>query len=118
MLNIYFPVITSNFLYCFKIKSFRYDWESLSNNPECGTVTENSKNISQFFGRTRESKKKSAFWDGTGNPNKLSRCLGMGKPCIPVGKYSGRGIPPHTCFHFFYYCIKIKQKVMPLTKIA
>ena len=33
----------------------------------------------------------------TRNPKELFRCLGKGNPCIPVGKYSGTGIPPHAC---------------------
>ena len=77
---------------------------------QCGTETGNSIMLSRCSGQEQESKKSfSSAWDGngksqkvfpplrtpTGNPKKLSLCLGTEKPCIAGGKYLGTGIPAH-----------------------
>ena len=76
---------------------------------------------SRYAGREQELPKSfPAVWDrngnyqkafplfgmGTGNPKKSSRCLGTGIQGVPVGKYTGTGIPAHAwdCAMILYRC--------------
>ena len=57
---------------------------------------ENYQKCSRYLGWEQKYQKDFLlFGTGTGNPNKSSRCLGMGIQGVPVGKYMGMGIPTH-----------------------
>ena len=43
------------------------------------------------------------FVMGTGNPKKYNHFLGTGIQGLPIGKYTGTGIPAHACVLLFNY---------------
>ena len=82
--NAYFEQVKHRYIN--KIDLFILAWEQEKPNRLC----------SQYSGWDL-SKSFVIIWDGTGNPKKFSDCLLTGIQGIPVGKYTGTGIPAHAC---------------------